>query len=76
MADYPIPSKSMQAAMEAKTNLHIFGAVVALLEGGTLSGYTGNAHARIIKICQDEQQRLLKQMDKAVATAQKGAQGQ
>lgn len=74
MADYPIPSKSMRAAMEAHTNLTVFASVVELLEGGLLSGYQGLAHTRIITICKDEQQRLLKQMDKAVAAAQKGAQ--
>ena len=73
MADYPIPSKSMAAAMDAHTNLTIYGAIVAILEGGTLSGNVGGAPARIIKICKAEQQRQLTLMDKAVAAAQKGA---
>lgn len=73
MTDYPIPSKNMKAAMSAHTNLHIFGAVIAIIEGGTLSSYSGTAPARIIAICHKEQQRLLKAMDKAVA-AEQGAQ--
>jgi hypothetical protein len=67
MADYPIPTKEMAAAMSAHTNLHVFGAVVAILEGGTLSSYSGSAVRRIINICNKEQQRQLTLMDKAVA---------
>lgn len=69
---YPIPSKQMAAAMHAHTNLTVFATVVAILEGGTLSGYSGTAAARIIRICHQEQQRQLKIMDKAVASAQSG----
>lgn len=70
---YPVPTKHMAEAMSAQTNLHVFGAVVAILEGGTLSNYSGTAARRIIEICHKEQQRQLKLMDKAVAGLNKCA---
>jgi len=73
MADYPVPAKSLAEAMSAQTNLHVFGAVVAILEGGTLSSYSGSSARRIIAICHKEQQRQLKLMDKAVAAVNKRA---
>lgn len=73
MADYPIPTKAMGEAMSAKANLYVFGTVVAILEGGTLSSYSGSAAQRIIAICKKEQARQLKLMDKAVAAANKRA---
>lgn len=65
---YPIPNEHVGAAMRAQSELNIFAAIVAILEGGTISG-SNTASARIIKICQAEQQRQLKLMDKAVAAA-------
>ncbi|MBD8540906.1 hypothetical protein IFU00_01265 [Oxalobacteraceae sp. CFBP 8761] len=59
--------------MTAKSNLNIFGAVVALLEGGTVSGGDNAAKRKIIEICHKEQQRQLKIMDKAVAAVNKRA---
>lgn len=68
---YPVPKKSVDAAMRAKSDLNIFAAIVAILEGGTVSG--GNvAASRIIKMCEAEQQRQLRIMDKAVADTNKG----
>lgn len=69
MSAYAIPSKAMQAAMDAHTNLTVYEAVVAILEGGTLSGNVGGTPSRIIAMCRREQQRQLKLMDKATADA-------
>jgi len=74
MADYPVPTKRIEEAMCAKTNLHVFGTLIAILEGGTLSKYSGNAPQRIIAICHKEQQRQLKLMDKAVEAVNKNAE--
>lgn len=55
-------------AATANANLNTWGAVVALLEGGTLSG--GNTHAaqrRVIKIAQAEMQKHLVEYDRAIA---------
>lgn len=58
---------NVQAAMDAKTNLHVFGAVVSILEGGSLAGGSSDASAKkIIAMCQAEQQRQLRAMDKAL----------
>ncbi|VVE84935.1 hypothetical protein [Pandoraea sputorum] len=56
----------------ARTNLHIFGAITSILEGGALCGGLGSDRvaARIIAMCQKEQQRLLATYDKAVAASQ------
>lgn len=70
---YPIPAKDVDAAMTAKSNLNIFAALVAILEGGTLSGGDNAAKRRITAICHKEQQRQLKIMDKAVAAVNKRA---
>jgi len=67
---YPIPCKDVDAAMRARSHLNIFAAIVAILEGGTISGDIA-AKTKIIKICKIEQQRQLKLMDKAVAAANK-----
>jgi len=72
MADYPIPSKAVEAAMKASSNLNIFGGVKALLEGGTISGECA-AQRKIIAICNAEMQRQLRLIDKAVAQANKDA---
>lgn len=73
MKSYPIPGKAMDDAMRAHTNLTVYGAIVAILEGGTLSGNVGGTPARIIAMCQKEQQRQLTLMDKAVAASQEAA---
>lgn len=64
---YPIPGKSMKAAMDAHTNLTIYEGIVAILEGGTLSGNVGGMPEKIIRLCRAEQRRQLQLMDKAVA---------
>lgn len=58
-------------AMDAACNLNTFAAVVEILEGGCVYGGMGSekVSARIIKICQAEQQRLLRKMDASRAAA-------
>jgi hypothetical protein len=70
MASYPVPTKTVEAAMNAKSTLNIFAGIEALLEGGVISGE--NAAARkIIFICKTEAQRQLRLMDKAVGQINK-----
>lgn len=59
-------------AASARTNLHIFGALTSILEGGALCGGLGSDRvaARIIAMCKNEQQRLLAMYDKAIAASQ------
>lgn len=59
-------------AAKAHTTLTVFGAVQALLEGGTIHGGNeggGRTALRIIKLCQAEMQRQLKRYDKHLAAA-------
>lgn len=52
-------------AMEAHTNLNIFGAVAGLLESGVIYGeHARVAAAKIIKVCHAEEQWQLRVMDK------------
>ena len=54
-------------AAYAHSDLNVFGAVVALMEGGTL--YTSGGHqaaSKIIRLCQTEMQRQLRAYDKAL----------
>lgn len=54
-------------AVEAHTNLNTFGAIVALLEGGTLYGpmRERDAAQRIIRICKTEMLLQLRKFDLA-----------
>lgn len=55
-------------AARAHSNLNAWGAVVALLEGGTLIGRdTHRAQQRVIKIAQAEMQKHLAKYDRALA---------
>ena len=66
--------KHIKDAMAEHTNLTVFAAVVATLEGVTIRGHQADRTAqRIIAICQKEQQRQLKFMDAAVEKAEKGS---
>jgi hypothetical protein len=57
-----------KAAATAQANLNAWGAVVALLEGGTLSGEnTHSAQQRVIKIAQAEMQKHLREYDTSIA---------
>jgi hypothetical protein len=71
--------KYIRRAVHAHTNLNTFGSVVTLLEGGHV--YGGNSRtdrvvSKIIKLCQEEQQRLLREFDAACDDAPSPAQGQ
>ena len=58
--------KAAQTAARSHSDLNIFAAIVAILEGGCI--YRSNATAqKIIGICQREQQKLLRDYDQAVA---------
>ena len=67
MSEYPVPDKLTRAAMDAHSNLNIFAAIAAILEGGVIYGGDNAAAKKIIGICLKEQQRLLTLQDKAVA---------
>jgi hypothetical protein len=67
---YPVPSTAMKAAMDAHSDLNIFAAIEAILEGGTIHGSNATA-AKIIGLCRTECQRQLRLMDKAVAATKK-----
>lgn len=56
----------MRAAMNADKDLNIFGAIIAILEGGTISG-SNAAAKKIVDVCHKEMQRQLRILDKAVA---------
>lgn len=72
MSNYPIPTKNVDAAMRAHSNLNIFGAIESLLTSGALSGCESQATKRIVVICQKEMQRQLKLIDRAVENINKG----
>lgn len=55
----------IREASQAHCDLNILYGVMALLEGGTMSGHTHRATSRINKICRDEAQRCLVRMDRA-----------
>ena len=57
-----------KAAAQAHTDLNTFAAVVSILEGGHI--YRANTYSavqRIIKICQTEQAKALREHDRALA---------
>ncbi len=58
----------IKQACAARANLHVFAAVIGLLESGAIvGGCTAQVAAnRIIAICKKEEQRQLTKMDKAI----------
>lgn len=63
----------IKKAMHAHTDLTVFGAVIAILEGGCLYSPSSNTAAQqIINICQQEQQRHIRVVDAAMARQGKG----
>lgn len=54
-------------AAEAHTNLNIYAAVQALMEGSLIYGGRHSASLKIIAICKKEQQRELRLYDAALA---------
>lgn len=61
LADYA------QEAATAHTDLNIFGGIVALLEGGTVSADVQPHDFQIIQICKIAQQQCLHRYDQAIA---------
>lgn len=66
-------TEAIRWAAHAHTNLNTFGAVIAVLEGGTLYGNDASygVTQRIIKICKKEMGKWVSQYDAAVALASK-----
>lgn len=64
------------AAATARANLNTWGAVIALLEGGTLSG--ANTHAaqqRVIKVAKNEMRKHLDEYDAALRAIEEVRRG-
>lgn len=57
----------VKAAVEAHADLNIFAAVVAMLEGGTVSARAQPDDFKVIALCQRAQQRCLRRYDRALA---------
>jgi hypothetical protein len=61
-------NKYLTTAADSKSNLNVFYALIAILEGGCILGESANkAAAQIIKICKAEAHRQLGVYDVAVA---------
>ncbi len=68
------PVDHAKAAAGARSNLNAWGAVVAMLEGGVLSGDgTHKAQEQVIKIAQREMRKHLKEFDAALAALKRSA---
>ena len=66
------PEKQRQAvvaASEALSDLNTFAIVVSILENGHLHSLSCKTAARIILMCKDEQQKRLRDYDKAIVKA-------
>lgn len=61
------PAKAM---VQAHTDLNIFAAIVAILEGGTVSADAQPDDFKIIKLCQRAQAKCLRRYDRAHAALQ------
>lgn len=59
----------IEEAADARSDLNIFYAVIALMEGSLLSTPCYSVEGRIVKICKDEAAKCLARMDRAVAKA-------
>lgn len=56
----------VQDAVEAHSDLNIFGAIIAILEGGTVSARAQPDDFRIINLCQKAQTKCLRRYDRAL----------
>lgn len=54
-------------AVEAHTDLNIFEAVVAILEGGTVSARAQPYDFRVIALCMRAEQQCLRRYDRAIS---------
>lgn len=62
----PSPREYAAAAAKSMSDLHVFHAVIAILEGGTVHAPSHEASFRIIRICKAESQKRLRDYDKAM----------
>lgn len=63
--------KFIQAAADARSDLNIFYAVIALMESSLVTSRHFPAEARIVRICKTEAQKALRAFDDAVTKATK-----
>lgn len=61
----------IKIAIKAYSHLNTFAAIVGILECGTVSG-SNHAALKIIRICKDEQERLLEMYDEALSKSKGG----
>lgn len=64
--------RAAEAASKAHSDLNIFAAIVALLEGGTVSTESDRVAQRIIEICQKHQAACLRRYDRALRLDHRG----
>lgn len=62
---------SAERAAQARSNLNIFAAIVAILEGGTITIESDSASRNIIRICLAEQQKCLRRYEREIAKLSK-----
>ena len=62
-------AESVKAASVAHCDLNIFYAVIAILEGGTISSDSDKDAQRIIEICRSASQKALRKYDRELAAA-------
>lgn len=66
----PKTAEAAKEAARAHSDLNIFAVVVSILEGGHLYLPTSRRAAnKVIRICKDEQQKRLRDYDRAVSAA-------
>lgn len=63
--------KDVKDAAKAMSDLHVFAAVQCLMEHSLVSSRRFKSEARIVQVCQKEQQRCLRDYDRALAKASK-----
>lgn len=61
--------EAIKAAAVAMSDLNVFYAIIAILEGGTIHAKSHNAANRIIGICHSESSKRLAEYDLATAQA-------
>lgn len=68
--------KAIKDAANALADLHIFHAIIAILEGGTIHTASHRGADRIISICKSETAKRLREYDRAVELAGGAAYGE
>lgn len=62
-------------AAQALSDLNTFAIIVSTIEGGHLHSPSYAGGERIIRICKSEEQKRLREYDRALARAQRRAKG-